>query len=298
MLENVKSVFNTKNLLLFLLLIAAVIFVLFKFSSREVRVQELWLNSQGKKIYGTMYLPPAKRFKYPLIIMSHGFNGDSRYPRIVSNAKYFAKSGYAVYAFDFAGGGPGSLSDGKGVDMSVLTEARNLSDVLTQVEQLDYIDKKNIILFGYSQGGYISAYVAASRPEEIKGLVLYYPAFNISSPEWESTMNKHIMSTKDLFDKKIIGKKYFKDANSVDIYKHIKNYKKDVLILHGRRDVIVDLKYSQKAAEAYDKNKVKLVIYDYDGHGLGDPAYAEAKIEAYNFCQKLVHSPFLTKFIK
>lgn len=52
-----------------------------------------------------------------------------------------------------------------------------MSAVLEQVRALDYVDESQVFLRGESQGGFVSAYVAANHPEDVKALILYYPAF-------------------------------------------------------------------------------------------------------------------------
>lgn len=148
-----------------------------------VRVEELWLESGGKKIYGKMYLPGEEKDSYPAVILSHGFNSSS-----VLNEGYaesFAKEGYAAYIFDFCGGSPSTKSDGETTQMSVFTEYQNLSDVMDQIKALDCVDASQLFLFGLSQGGFVSAYTAAQRPDDVKGLILFYPAFVLQETYFE-----------------------------------------------------------------------------------------------------------------
>ena len=63
--------------------------------------------------------------------------------------------------------------------MTVLTEAEDLTEVISQVQQMKNVDSDQLFIQGESQGGFVSAYVAAQIPEKIKGLILWYPAFVI-----------------------------------------------------------------------------------------------------------------------
>ena len=47
------------------------------------------------------------------------------------------------------------------------------------LENAGSVITEELFLFGGSQGGFISAYVAGTRQEEIAGLILLYPAFNL-----------------------------------------------------------------------------------------------------------------------
>lgn len=228
-----------------------------------VRVEELWLQSGDKKVFGTMYLPGEEKETYPTVILSHGFNSSS-----VLNegyAKSFAENGYAAYIFDFCGGSPGTKSDGETTEMSVLTEAQNLMDVMDGVKALDYVDASNLFLFGLSQGGYVSAYTAAKRPDDVKGLVLFYPAFALQDGCWERHGSVENIPDQEEIMGVTIGSIYSKDAMSMDIYDVIGDYKGDVLICHGDKDTLVDLSYSEKAVEKYDSAELKVIKYGEHG---------------------------------
>lgn len=54
----------------------------------------------------------------------------------------------------------------------------------------------------------------------------------------------------------------------------IGNYKGDVLILHGDRDGIVPLRYSERAAEVYEN--AELVVMEGQNHGFMGKARTEA----------------------
>ena len=72
-------------------------------------------------------------------------------------------------------------SDGKTTDMSVLTEVSDLCTVIEYAKGLEYTDSTNILLMGCSQGGFVSALTAAKLRDEIRKLVLFYPAFCIAN---------------------------------------------------------------------------------------------------------------------
>ena len=59
--------------------------------------------------------------------------------------------------------------------------------------------------------------------------------------------------------------RYGEDAVSFDIYDVIGNYKGDVLILHGDRDGIVPLRYSERAVDVYEN--AELVVMEGQNHG-------------------------------
>lgn len=247
-----------------------------------VRTEELWLESGGKKVYGKMYLPGDEKDSYPTVILSHGFNSSS-----VLNEGYaesFAKNGYAAYIFDFCGGGPGTKSDGATTEMSVLTEYQNLSDVMDQVKALDYVDSNQLFLFGLSQGGFVSAYTAAQRPGDVKGLILFYPAFVLQEEYFEKYDSVDAIPDEEFESMGVpLGAIYAKDARSFDIYEEIGKYKGDVLICHGDKDTLVPLSYSEKAIEVYDSAELKVI--QYGEHGFQGKLVKEATGYCVDFLQ-------------
>lgn len=147
--------------------------------------QELWLQRDDQPIYGVLCTPAEEQQKYPLVIVSHGLGTSA--DQTLQEAQFFAEHGFAAYAFDFCGGSDRSRSgsaDGDMTKMSVLTEAADLSAVMDQLMGLDTIDNQNVFLLGMSQGGYVSAYVAAQRPEDVRALGLEYPAFACRTDVW------------------------------------------------------------------------------------------------------------------
>ena len=140
----------------------------------NIRTSDFSCINQDKTIRGMEYLPAGE--KLPVVIMSHGFGGCQA--EMSDWAERLAEMGLAVYTYDFCGGGRG-ISDGDTADMTVLTEREDLATVLAYVQALPYTDNDRIVLWGFSQGGFVSALAAARIGEQIRGLVLIYPAFCI-----------------------------------------------------------------------------------------------------------------------
>lgn len=203
-------------------------------------------------IRGKVYLNSDKS-KLPAIIISHEFGLNMRF--LARYAKCLYKQGYAVFIYDFCGSGVGT-SDGKSADMSVLTQKEDLSAVLDYVKTLDYIDNEHIILMGCSQGGLVTALVAAERAEEIEKMILFYPAFNIPDNARQCAKLCKKLGMKDL--PKTFGamhiklsKKFIEDALSIEPWKEICAFTKPVLIVHGGVDNIVPFRYSKIASKKY-----------------------------------------------
>lgn len=229
----------------------------------NIRTQELSCNNDGKSIYGVVYLPEGKTGKQPTVIYSHGFGGTNATG--TSYARALAERGYVCYCFDFCGGSSASRSDGRTTEMSIFTEQSDLEVVIAAIRQLDYVDTSNLFLLGASQGGMVSAMTAAVHADDIKGLMLLYPGFCIaddarrrfdSLDEVPETVNLMGMT---------IGRAYYERLFDFDTYPVITPYAKDVLIIHGDRDDIVPISYSERAVQVYPS--ATLETMSGSGHG-------------------------------
>lgn len=134
-------------------------------------------NRDGFKISGKIYRTTKKTDGLTPIIICHGFMGNQR--EGMPEAIALAEDGYVVFTFDFVGGTTFGKSDGKPTDMSIFTEKADLRVVMDYVKSLDYVDYSKLVLAGCSQGGLVAGLVAADCPDEVKGLILLYPALCI-----------------------------------------------------------------------------------------------------------------------
>lgn len=237
-----------------------------------VRNEELWFQNGEKKIYAQMFLPMEEKDQYPVVVISHGYNGS--YTDNVSRAELFARNGYVAVVFDFCGGGRRSKSDGEITEMSVLTEAADLNAVIDGLLAFDYIDSSNLFLLGASQGGFISAYVAAQRPDDIKALSLLFPAFALQDDCWDRHGSIDNIPETESFMNVTLGAIFSQDAMSFDIYDVIGGYTGPVLICHGDKDDIVDLSYAERAITVYAQAELK--VLKGAGHGFRDKHLEES----------------------
>ena len=232
--------------------------------------EEVRLDGALGSLYGELTVPGGEG-PAPLVILSHGFGGNGMGNQ--SYADYFLAQGLAVFNFDFCGGGFGSRSDGTMQQMSVLTEAGDLNAVLDHFAADERFDR--IFLWGASQGGFVSAYVAGRRPDDVAALVLEFPAFVLQDDAKKQLREDGTFPETSRIMGVTIGRIYNEDAVSFDIYDVIGGYTGDVLILHGDRDVIVPLRYAERAAETYAS--AELVIMQGQNHGFMGAAQQEAK---------------------
>ena len=223
-----------------------------------------WCKNGDLNIYGKFYYPEGfdASQKYPVVIMSHGLGSRAEMVERAKWPKAVTEKGFIAYAFDFCGGGMNSLSDGDFMEMSVLTEASDLNAVIDFVKSQAYADPDNLFLLGQSQGGFVSAITAASRPEEVKAMVLVYPALCLVD-ELHEFVPDLAEVTGDTVETAMgtLGAVYARDAYDIDVMNEIAKYSGDVMIIHGLNDKTVPYSYSLEAiTTAYSAAASELVL--------------------------------------
>ena len=230
---------------------------------------EMYLSGSLGDLFGVLRIPEGEG-PFPLVILSHGFGGS--HAGSEDWAKRFAELGMASFALDFCGGGFGSRSDGTMKEMSVLTEAQDLNAVIDAF--LGDARFSSISLWGQSQGGFVSSYVAAQRPQDVCCLVMEYPAFVLQDDAWARALPDGSFPETSRALGVEIGRIYSVDATSFDIYELMGRYTGPVLLLHGDRDSIVPLRYAERAEGCYEN--CQLVVLQGQNHGFMGKAKADA----------------------
>ena len=65
--------------------------------------------------------------------------------------------------------------------MTIFTEKEDLLAVVDALSEKEELDSKNLFLFGGSQGGLVSALTAEEIKDKVRGLVLLFFHFTVSS---------------------------------------------------------------------------------------------------------------------
>ena len=246
------------------LLIAALLLLLAcSLALGDETYQEHWIESQGQRIYGRLYIPDGAEGPCPAVILSHGFGGTWE-----DSALYiplFLEQGVICYAFDFPGGAPQNRSDGSFLEMSVLTEKQNLLDIIDDICELPMVDK--LMLVGFSQGGVVTGLTAVERADKIAGEVLFYPALCISDNGHEAYGSRENIPDDPTAFWQTVGRIYYEDVWDLDLTALVTQYDGEVLMFHGTNDPAVHHSYSVKAAELF--HHAKLVLLSRITHGFG-----------------------------
>ena len=259
-----------------------------------IRSEKFETKRDGLTIRGTKYLPEREDIReedLQAVIISHGFTGDQS--GTAPYAKLIAATGRcAAYVFDFCGGGFLSSSDGDTREMSALTEVLDLKAVIRHVQeeraQLGSGAEK-VILWGNSQGGFVSALTAAQMPETVESLILFYPALCIPDDAKTGWAGQDGFGETKAIDPDNIpeefmiagmrlGRCYAADVKDIDPFAAVSSYPGPVLIIHGTADALVNCSYSERAYEAYAaraaqdgrENTCELILLDRAQHGFDE----------------------------
>ena len=239
--------------------------------------QPFEIPSQGCLLRGFILLP-QQTGKFPTVIVSHGFANSTRDTERF--ARIFVEQGFAALYYDFCMSGSGN-STGDSTKMSALTERTDVINVVKYAKTLDFVDSDRITLVGCSQGGFVSALAAVADPNEVKSLIMYFPALCIPDDARRGQMidakfdpNNVPETFKCLFV--TLGKAYALDVMKMDTNEAICSFEKPVLIVHGKEDRLVNIDYARKAAKGYKNCKLVEITGD---HGFNSP-------ESFEDCKK------------
>lgn len=243
-------------------------------------------SRDGLTIQGMQYFPEHfdDNEKYPAVIASHGFL--CNYTNMENWCRDFAQIGYVAFCFSFCGGGSLSedkafKSDGESINMSVLTEVKDLTAVKNYARQLSYVDRENMILLGESQGGFVSGLTAARYSSEIKKLVMIFPALCIPDHARRGCLGGSVYQPDNVPDtlncgQSLLGKAFHEEAAHMDAYLELSPYEGPVLILQGLSDDIVNYSYAIRAKENYKEGQCHLQLVRNMGHGFSPNNYDSA----------------------
>ena len=227
-----------------------------------------------------VFRAPEGMRRFPVVILSHGYN--STLDAFSSDMEFFARNGIGAAAFNFCGG---SLSDASGfptTSMTLTTEKEDLLAVYNYIISTGTADR--VFLFGSSQGGMVSALAVEELGEKISGLMLQFPALCIPD-DWSRKFpgGSDIPDVYDMWGMNI-GRDFIREACSMELSQAVGTYPGDVLLMHGDRDDIVSLRYSQWAEKAY-KN-AWLEVFPGEGHGFSAPENARMNEMCLEFIKK------------
>lgn len=222
------------------------------------------VDNDGMKIQGIAYLPanstaPNQVKKSPAIIMSHGYLSN------LHNFEYFATQfamiGYNVFTFNFCCGSdetdPELMSDGTTTNLCIEGEISDLITVYNYVSTRDYVKSDEIILWGESQGAFVSGLSAARLQEKVSKLIMIFPAVCIPDHARRGTLGGASYDPKNppeliYTERAMLSKVFVDDVKDMDAYSELAKYKGETLLIQGTCDSIVVPEYQYIVKKEFD----------------------------------------------
>lgn len=220
---------------------------------------ELLAHRGDLTIFGQLFLPGnyAAGTKLPTIACAHGFGAN--YLHAVPYAWELAAHGYAVYCFDFCGGGYASRSDGNPITMSLDTERDDVLAVMRMLSQRPEVDPNRLFLMGEGQGGFAATMAAHDAPQLVRALVLLYPAFHLHDEARQAFPTKKNIPVSYRQLGMRVGRCYGEVAWDTNPYTQMRDYPGQVLIVHGDEDATCFVEYSERAVEVFPHARLEVI---------------------------------------
>ena len=241
-----------------------------------------WKSADGTTIEGVLYTPSdfdAKK-KYPLLVVIHGGPTGVDQPVVGPDRYYpierFVAKGALVLRPNYRG------SAGYGEKFRALN-VRNLgvgdyADVISGVDALiakGSVDKERVGAMGWSQGGYISAFITASSDRfkavsvgaGISDWMTYYANTDIT-PFTQQYLHGTPWDDPEIYRK-------------TSPITYVAKAKTPTLIQHGENDRRVPIPNAYELRQALEDRgvPVKMVVYKGFGHGINKPKQQRAVME-------------------
>jgi pimeloyl-ACP methyl ester carboxylesterase len=197
---------------------------------------------------GMLHLPPRERFRppWPALALFHGFSGNRMESNFlfVAFSRLLAEQGIASVRFDFLGSGE---SDGRFEDMTLSSQIEDAHRVLDFLRGRRGVDRSRLFLLGLSMGGSIAGCVAGARAAEVRGLLLWAPAGEMSERirEREEAERANVplpgAAPRDPMDfgGLRLGARFVPDTMQVRVLESTARYPGPVLIVQGTSDLTV-----------------------------------------------------------
>lgn len=238
-----------------------------------------WKSTDGKKIEGLITLPPNydANKKYPLVVAIHGgpramdrqTMKDFSYPTLNLN-----QNGAIIFHPQFRGGkGYGDEFIKAHYRQAGLLDRLDVVSGIKFISDEFSIDDSNIVLLGWSYGGFLAASLLAHNDIEYKGVVVI-----AGIVDWQlhytHEAGKHTTRDFSFGATPWVEPELYRKSSPITF---IKNAKAPTLIIHGAKDPICTI------ASAYTLNQAlldlnvesELIVYPNMGHGPGN--YSEWK---------------------
>ena len=246
--------------------------------------------SDGLKITGLLS-KPAGDGPFPLIVVNHG--GFEPAQHLGGLLDLFAKLGYVAVASDYRG-----IGHSEGHREVAHGEVTDVLKAITYAQNQPYVDRKRVVMWGFSHGGTI-ALLAAARAPAIQAIVVVEGPVDLAASyrHWASmnAQSSASLAPKDI--QHLIGST---PEEKPDEWKarsplfFADKIKCPVYLIYGAKDTVVPVAEGVRMAEALraaGNAHVTLVIDPGAKHGLDGKAFGRLRNGMLNFLNAYAGRP-------
>lgn len=224
--------------------------------------RDITLQVDGINIEGRLYLPGrGERESCPTVCICHGIpsgiprdSNDVSYPAF---AERICDEGFAVFIFNFRGTG----ESGGNIDMTGWTS--DLKAVIDYLTILPVIDNNNLTLLGFSAGAAVSICVTSKDTRVGAVIACACPStFDFGDPEPLIDRFRNIGCIRnDNFPESVDKwKDDFNAVRPIDAISKIAD--REILIVHGNRDDVVDVSQAYRLFAEAGEPKHLIIVDD------------------------------------
>jgi len=228
--------------------------------------ESFWFKGfDNQSTHSFLYRPLVARFnKPPLLIRAHSgptANFDGSYN---AEVQYWVAKGFFVAEVNYGG------SSGFGREYRErlnykwgIVDSYDCKALVLELVKLDLVDSENIVIFGNSAGG-LTALNSLCEGNVFKAAICKYPVIDLE----DMYLNTHRFE-KDYLNS-LVGNydEYFSDYNTRSPINKMSNFKKPILLFHGKKDSVISYKQTLKVQEKLINNKLsEFVFFENEGHG-------------------------------
>lgn len=231
-------------------------------------------KSDGIKISGVINIPKGNG-PFPVLILNHGYIDPALYTNgrgLKREQDYFARHGYVVVHPDYRN----HAESDRIVDSEVGFRSGYTEDVINVIDALKLanvplIDTSRIGMLGHSMGGGITLNILVTKPDLIRGVVLFAPVSSDMRDNYSRWMLPNAAAKAAVESE--FGPPESNPAlwDSLSASTLLESVAVPVSIHHGTRDDSVPLAWSEKLTDTLKQKgkNVTLFIYPDEAHEFG-----------------------------
>lgn len=217
---------------------------------------------------------PSQPGKHPVVVLIHGSGKGTRY-EFQDLFSLFLNQGYAVFSYDKRGvGGSGGEYNGvgpKNSPMMIPLLAADGYEAIQAIRKRPEIDSTRIILFGYSQAGWIIPVIASMEKFVSHLIILSGPTISVGEEIYYSRLAETGNLGVEVAESRM---RQYKGLRGFDPLPYVARLKQKGLWIFGGKDTSIPAVRSVQLLDSINKTARKsftMKVYSKSGHNLLNP---------------------------